>query len=97
MATFGELPRIRSTGAEVGPTPGFGSMIYGEDDLQNDGPGLPRETSWGKGVGNVGTGRDYGRSDDAHASAAKLRKDGKWLGELDVRHQLFAENPLLKR
>lgn len=42
-------------------------------------------------------GRRGAEDGDAFAAAARLRKDGKWLGELDVRLQLLAENPLLKR
>lgn len=38
-----------------------------------------------------------GDSSGPFASATKLMKAGKWLGDLDVRRHLFAENPLLKR
>lgn len=102
-ATCRELPRIRCTGLEVGPIHGLGSMIYGdEDDRVNSsgggggGPGMRRSRSWGGGVGIGGRGREGG-DDDVFAAAARLRKDGKWLGELDVRLQVLAENPLLKR
>ncbi|CBJ29876.1 conserved unknown protein [Ectocarpus siliculosus] len=95
-ATYGELPRIRSTGLEVGPTHGLGSMIYDDDDDGRGGPGMRRSRSWGGGAG-VGSGGEGGRGDDAFAAASRLRKGGKWLGELDVRLQVSAENPLLKR
>ncbi|CAN0268864.1 unnamed protein product, partial [Scytosiphon promiscuus] len=110
-ATCRELPRIRSTGLEVGPTHGLGGTLYGDrDDGDNGGgggtPGLRRSRSWGGGgVGTSGVrgaagGHGMGREaedGDAFAAAAKLRKNGKWLGELDVRLQLHAENPLLRR
>lgn len=103
-ATFAELPRIRSTGLEVGPVHGLGSTIYGNDD-SDDGGGqqggsMRRASSWGGGVG-VGLGVEAegggGGGGGARFGAARLRKGGKWLGELDVRRQLSAENPLLKR
>lgn len=53
---------------------------------------MRRSRSWGGGVGVRGGG-----GDDAFAAASRLRKGGKWLGELDVRLQLSAENPILKR
>lgn len=61
-----------------------------------------RSRSWGGGLGGTrggtaGAGRGGGDGDDVFAAAARLRKGGKWLGELDVRLQLYAENPLLKR
>lgn len=109
-ATFGELPRIRSTGLEVGPLHGLGGTIYGNDDLNNDGGGgggggrgsMRRASSWGGGIGvRLGVegeeGSWGGDRSGARPAAAKLRKGGKWLGELDVRRQLFAKNPLLKR
>ncbi|CAM9336803.1 unnamed protein product [Ectocarpus sp. 4 AP-2014] len=95
-ATYGELPKIRSTGLEVGPTHGLGSMIYDDDDDGRGGPGMRRSRSWGGGAGVRGGG-EGGGGDDAFAAASRLRKGGKWLGELDVRLQLSAENPLLKR
>ena len=95
-ATCRELPTIRSTGLEVGPIQGLGRTIYG-DERDHDrhsnaggGPGMRRSQSWGAGGGDDG-------DDDAFSAAARLRKGGKWLGELDVRLQLCAENPLLKR
>lgn len=106
-ATCRELPRIRSTGLEVGPNHGLGSTIYGDerdgdDSRGSGGTGMHRSRSWGGGVSGTrgattGTGRDGGDGDDVFAAAARLRKGGKWLGELDVRLQLYAENPLLKR
>lgn len=45
----------------------------------------------------VGRDLKIGDSSGAFASATKLMKAGKWLGDLDVRRQLFVENPLLKR
>lgn len=51
---------------------------------------MRRSRSWGGGGANGG-------DDDVFVAAARLRKGGKWLGELDVRLQLYAENPLLKR
>eukprot|EP00903_Cladosiphon_okamuranus_P008860 g8483.t2 len=97
-ATCRELPRIRSTGLEVGPTQGLGRTIYGGEcdrDGHNSaggGPEMRRSRSWGRGGGG-GDGGDG----DVCSAAARLRKGGKWLGELDVRLQLYAENPLLKR
>lgn len=95
-ATCRELPRIRSTGLEVGPTHGLGSTIY-DDERDRDnhnsasgGPGMRRSRSWGAGA-------RAGGDDDVFAAAARLRKGGKWLGELDVRLKVYAENPLLKR
>lgn len=57
---------------------------------------MRRSRSWGGGAGIRGGG-EGGGGDDAFAAASRLRKGGKWLGELDVRLQLSAENPLLKR
>lgn len=96
VTTCRELPRIRSTGLEVGPTQGLGRTIYGDERDRDDhngasgGTGMHRSRSWG------GGGVDGG-DDDVFSAAARLRKGGKWLGELDVRLQLYAENPLLKR
>ncbi|CAM9257118.1 unnamed protein product [Hapterophycus canaliculatus] len=111
-ATCRELPRIRSTGLEVGPTNGLGGTLYSDGDYGHIGgggekTGMRRSKSWGGGGGGIrgirgagggvkGISKDGGDG-DAFAAAAKLRKDGKWLGELDVRLQLHAENPLLKR
>lgn len=98
-ATCRELPRIRCTGLEVGPVHGLGSMIYGDENERANnasgggGPGMRRSRSWG-GVGGMG---GEGGDEDVFAAAARLRKDGKWLGELDVRLQVLTENPLLKR
>ncbi|CAM9514552.1 unnamed protein product [Ectocarpus fasciculatus] len=71
-------------------------MIYDDEDDGGGGPGMRRSRSWGAGVGVRGGG-GRGGGDDAFAAASRLRKGGKWLGELDVRLQLSAENPLLKR
>lgn len=72
--------------------PGLGSTIYDDEKYRvnnsgGGGPGMRRSRSWGTEGG------------DGHvfAAAARLRKDGKWLGDLDVRLQVLAENPLLKR
>lgn len=98
-ATYGELPRIRSTGLEVGPTHGLGSTIYGDNDRDNGEQGLRRASSWGGGVGIARVQGHINGEDErnAYTAATRLRKDGKWLGELDLRRQLSMENPLLKR
>lgn len=95
-----ELPRIRSTGLELGPTRGLGDTIYAEDDRDP----MHRSASWGGGAGGnavragtAGGGGGGGGGGEAYAEVSRLRKDGKWLGELDVRRQLFADNPLLQR
>lgn len=101
-ATIYELPRIRSTGLELGPTRGLGDTIYGDDDRDHGGQMTRLSASRGGGGGvnavRGGTGGGGGGgAGDAYAEASRLRKDGKWLGELDVRRQLFADNPLLQR
>ncbi|CAM9626109.1 unnamed protein product [Laminaria digitata] len=99
-----ELPRIRSTGLELGPTRGLGDTIYAENDQDP----THRTGSRGGGGGGVhavrgGTGRGEGVGGEGGAGGggfgevSRLRKDGKWLGELDVRRQLSADNPLLQR
>ncbi|CAM9147343.1 unnamed protein product [Discosporangium mesarthrocarpum] len=89
--TVGELPRIRCTGLEVGPTPGLGSYISfgGEDPVR-----ASRQRQGGRGLRR---GIHDVSSSETCGTVARFRKGGKWLGDLDVRRQLLEENPLLMR
>lgn len=82
---------------------GLGSTIYSAVAEDEDNVGLRRSSSWGGAV------RETWANDDARlsggtpvgartpAGVGKLKKGGKWLSDLDVRRQIAAENPLLKR
>ncbi|CAM9371099.1 unnamed protein product [Choristocarpus tenellus] len=93
--TARELPQIRSTGLELGPTPGLGSIIYAGED----GPALAERQGGGQGLSGSAL---WGGMEDAVSSTScramsRFKRGGKWLGDLDVRRQLLEENPLLKR
>ena len=95
-ATRKELPRIRSTGLEVGPTHGLGTTIYEDHDRQDSSPGLRRSISWAGDATGKGCTENR-ESGDVFSPTARLKKGGKWLGELEVHRKLFVENPVLKR
>lgn len=102
MATCSEVPKIRSTGLEVGPVKGLGDRRHErEGSSVGDGKALRRSASWGGSLGLAmgmdGTRGGAGSGGNTCTATTRLRKGGKWLGELDVRRQLMVDNPLLKR